>query len=80
VLQRHFGWRVGLPVYSAAAYVATSRLSENKHYASDVIFGAAVGIVAGRSVTVGRGANRFAVVPVALPGGVAVTFARIPSR
>jgi hypothetical protein len=79
VLQRHFGWRVGLPVYSAAAYVATSRLSENKHYASDVIFGAAVGIVAGRSVTVGRGANRFAVVPVALPGGVAVTFARIPS-
>jgi hypothetical protein len=79
VLERHFGWKAGLPIYGAAAYAATSRLSENKHYASDVIFGAAVGIVAGRAVTVGRGANRFAVVPVAVPGGLAVTFARIPN-
>jgi hypothetical protein len=79
VLERHFGWKVGLPLYGAAAYAATSRLSENKHYASDVIFGAAVGIAAGRAVTVGRGANKFAVVPVAVPRGVAVTFNRIPN-
>jgi membrane-associated phospholipid phosphatase len=79
VLQRHLGWRVGLPVYAVASYVAGSRLSENKHYASDVIFGAAVGIVAGRSVTVGRGASRFAVSPVAVHGGAAVLFTRLPA-
>jgi membrane-associated phospholipid phosphatase len=77
VLQRHFGWRVGLPIFGAASYVAASRLSENKHYASDVIFGAALGIVAGRSVTVGRGGHAFAVSPVAMHGGAAVLFTRI---
>ncbi len=52
-LRRHLGWKVGLPAYGVAAYVAASRLQENRHYASDVIFGAAIGIVAGRTVTVG---------------------------
>lgn len=32
-------------------YVAMSRLRDNRHYASDVIFGAAAGVVIGRSVT-----------------------------
>ena len=73
VLERHYGWKVGLFAYGAAAYVATSRLSENRHYASDVIFGSALGLVSGRTVTVERGANRFAVMPIALPGGVGVT-------
>jgi hypothetical protein len=77
VLERQLGWKVGVAAYAAAAYVAGSRLSENKHYASDVIFGAAVGIVAGRSVTVGRGAHRFAVSPVAVHGGAAVMFVRV---
>lgn len=79
VFERTFGWKVGAPIYGAAAYVATSRLSENKHYASDVIFGAAVGIVAGRSVTVGRGANRFALSAMPMHGGAAVTFTRVPT-
>lgn len=78
VLQRHFGWKVGLPAYGVATYVAASRLQENRHYASDVIFGAAIGIVAGRTVTVGGGRGTFTVAPVALRGGAAVMFTRVP--
>ena len=50
VLQRHFGWK-GALAYPLAAYVAASRLHENRHHLSDVIFGAAIGAVAGRTVT-----------------------------
>jgi membrane-associated phospholipid phosphatase len=80
VLQQQFGWKVGLAAYGAAAYASTSRLSENRHYASDIIFGAALGIVCGRTVSIGHGENRFAVMPVAVPGGAAVTFSRIRTR
>lgn len=66
VLQRHFGWRVGVPAYAAAAYVAASRIEMNRHYLSDVAFGAALGIVAGRTVTVGHG-HRLLVTPFASP-------------
>ncbi len=69
VLQRRYGWKVGVPAYGLAAYVAASRLSENKHYLSDVILGAAIGIMGGRTVTVGRGPARFALSPLIPPGG-----------
>lgn len=69
VLQRHFGWKAGIPAYGLAAFVAGSRLQENKHYMSDVIFGAAVGIVSGRAVTVGSGRGAFSVAPFAVRGG-----------
>jgi membrane-associated phospholipid phosphatase len=78
VLQRHFGWKVGIPAFGVATYVAGSRLQENQHYASDVIFGAAIGIVAGRTVKVGRGPGQFVVSPMAVPGGAGVTFERVP--
>jgi hypothetical protein len=51
VLASHGGWKFGVPAYAGAAYVALSRMAERRHYASDVIFGAAIGIVAGRTVT-----------------------------
>jgi membrane-associated phospholipid phosphatase len=51
ILQQHLGYRAGVPTYLAATYVAMSRLHDNRHFASDVVFGAAVGIVIGRSVT-----------------------------
>lgn len=78
VLHRHFGWKVGVPAYGVAAYVAGSRLQENRHFASDVIFGAALGIVAGRAVTVGGGSTRFAVAPIAVPRGAGVMFTHVP--
>jgi membrane-associated phospholipid phosphatase len=80
VLQRHFGWKVGLPAYGLAAYVAGSRLQENKHFMSDVIFGAAVGVVSGRAVSLGHGKTRFAMAPFAAAGGGGVGFTLLPSQ
>jgi hypothetical protein len=74
VLQRHYGWKVGVPAYGVAAYVAASRIQEKRHFLSDVAFGAALGIVAGRTVTIGRGDGRFALAPMATPGGGGVSF------
>ncbi len=72
VLQRHYGWKVGVPAYAVAGYVAASRMNEGKHYLSDVVFGAAVGILAGRTVTLELARARFAVSPTLPPGGVGV--------
>jgi membrane-associated phospholipid phosphatase len=72
VLQRHYGWKAGLPAYALAAYVGGSRLAENRHYLSDVLFGAALGVVAGRAVTFGHGARQFALTPIAVPGGAGI--------
>jgi membrane-associated phospholipid phosphatase len=75
VVQRHFGWTAGIPAYAAASYVAASRVQAQRHYLSDVAFGAVVGIVAGRTVTIGRGDHRFAVEPmVPNGGGVGIAF------
>lgn len=74
VLQRHLGWKAGIPAYGVAAYVAASRIQMKRHYLSDVAFGAAIGVIAGRTVTIGRGDARFAVSPVAAPGGAGVNF------
>ena len=71
ILERHLGWKRSALAYVIAAYVASSRLHDNVHYASDVVFGSAVGIIAGRTVTQhGREAWTFA--PVNVPGGVAL--------
>ncbi len=72
VLQRHYGWKVGVPAYGMAAYVGASRLQENRHYMSDVIFGAALGVIGGRAVTVGHGTATFALTPMAGPHGSGV--------
>ena len=80
VLQRIFGWKVGIPAYGMAAFVAGSRLQTRRHHLSDVAFGAALGIIAGRTVTVGRGRSRMAVSPGATAGGAGVTFTLVGSR
>lgn len=69
VLERHFGWKAGAPAYALATYIGASRLQENRHFASDVLFGAAVGITAGRAVTFDRARKRVALAPVVVPGG-----------
>jgi membrane-associated phospholipid phosphatase len=76
VLQQHFGWKVGLPAYGFGAYVAASRMSANKHHLSDVLLGAAIGVAAGRSVTIGSGRARFSMGVAPTLGGAAVTFTR----
>lgn len=67
VLQQHLGWKAAVPTYFVASYVAISRMVENRHFASDVAFGAADGIIIGRSVT-WHGRNFYGR-PIVVPGG-----------
>ena len=77
VIERHLGWRKAVLGYVIASYVAASRLHDNRHYLSDVVFGAAVGSIAGRTV-VHHQADYWALTPVAVPGGgVALLVTRI---
>jgi membrane-associated phospholipid phosphatase len=71
VLERHLGWQRSFLAYAVATYVAASRLHDNRHYLSDVAFGAAVGTIAGRTVTQ-HGRDNWSVIPVDVPGGVAI--------
>jgi membrane-associated phospholipid phosphatase len=68
VIERHLGWRKALLGYAVASYVAMSRIHDNRHYLSDVMFGAAVGSIAGRTV-VHHKADYWAFTPVTMPGG-----------
>jgi len=77
VLQQHLGYKAGVPTYLIASYVAASRLHDNRHFASDVIFGAATGIVIGRSVT-WHGRNFYAS-PMLVPNGAGVLVQVKPS-
>ena len=74
VLERHLGWRNSALAYAAASYVAASRLHDNVHYLSDVAFGAAVGAIAGRTVTQ-HGREMWTLVPAAMPGGGVAIYA-----
>ena len=74
VLQREFGWKVGLPAYAIASYIGISRVEGKRHFASDVLFGAAIGVMAGRASTVDIAGKRFLVAPSASKGGGAVSF------
>jgi membrane-associated phospholipid phosphatase len=67
ILQQHLGYKAGIPTYLVATYVAMSRLHEEVHWASDVVFGATVGIIVGRTVT-WHGRNFYAS-PMLLPKG-----------
>lgn len=75
-LERHLGWRFAVPAYVFSSYVAASRLPANRHWLSDVVFGSAVGIIAGRTVTATE-ASKYPVAITAVPGGgVAVMVTR----
>lgn len=78
VLQRHFGWKGAVPGYAFGAYIALSRMSENKHHLSDVIMGAGFGLAAGRTVTLDLAGRKFGVGVDPTPGGAAITFTRRP--
>lgn len=80
VLQRNFGWKAGVPAYALASYVAASRVQMKRHFLSDVAFGATIGIVAGRTVTVGSGRARFAVAPTVSGSGAGVSLTLLEKR
>jgi len=73
-LERHIHWRAAIPAYIFSSYVAISRLPANRHWLSDTVFGATVGIIAGRTVT--RHGSKFPVVIAPMPQGVFVGYTR----
>ncbi|HYU42669.1 MAG TPA: phosphatase PAP2 family protein [Vicinamibacteria bacterium] len=50
VWTEQYGWKAAVPGYLAAGLVAGSRLALKKHRLSDVVGGAALGVVVGKSV------------------------------
>jgi membrane-associated phospholipid phosphatase len=50
VWEEQYGWKGGLIGYSAATFVAGSRLALKKHRLSDVVGGATLGYIVGKSV------------------------------
>lgn len=77
VLERHFGWRVGLPAYAVAGFVGWSRVRDGEHWISDVVAGATIGTVIGRTVG-GRTMRSWTVVPTVSPTAVGITVVRSP--
>lgn len=80
VIQQAYGWKVGVPAYGLASYVAAARIAHNHHYLSDVLFGAAVGVAGGRAIALGRGGYRVHLGPAVTPGGVGIQGVVVPSR
>jgi hypothetical protein len=78
VIERHFGYRLALPTILIATYVGTSRLHDNVHFLSDVVFGAAVGTAAGWTVVGRHGRTNYSLMPTPVPGGIAVMVTRNP--
>jgi membrane-associated phospholipid phosphatase len=77
VLQRHLGWKAAVPTYTIAAYVAISRMHENRHHVSDVVFGAALGVAAGRTTT-RHGRAHWALIPTVGKDAVGLMVVRNP--
>ena len=75
-LERHLNWRYSVPAYIFSSYVAISRLPANRHWLSDTVFGATVGIIAGRTVTSHEAERPYPIGVTAIPGGIAVTYVR----
>jgi membrane-associated phospholipid phosphatase len=79
VVERHFGYRGSLPALLIASCVATSRLHDNRHFLSDVVFGSAIGVATGWTIVGRHGRNEFALVPVPVRGAVALSLTRVPA-
>jgi membrane-associated phospholipid phosphatase len=76
VFERHLGYRGAVPTFAIAAYVATSRLHDNRHWLSDVVFGGALGVASGWTVVGRHGRASYAFMPVPVRGGIAVSVTR----
>jgi len=78
-LSRHYGWKAGVPAYAGAAYIGFSRIHDNKHYLSDVVFGAAMGVAGARTVMLSRGRYGAVIAPTPVPKGLAVMVSLRPA-
>jgi len=78
VLERHLGYRGSLPFFAGALYVGASRLVDNRHFLSDVMFGAAVGTASGWTVVGRHGNNPITMQPVPVDHGIMIAMTRAP--
>jgi membrane-associated phospholipid phosphatase len=77
VLQRHYGWKVGVPAYALGGYIALARMAWNRHHATDVVMGAGFGIASARTVTMSLADSKFAVGVQPERGGASVNFTKL---
>lgn len=77
VLQRYYGWKVGVPAYALGSYVALARMSWNRHHATDVVMGAGFGIASARTVTMSMAKTKFSVGVQPQVGGASINFTKI---
>ena len=80
VLNRHYGWKVGVPAYALGSYVALARMAWNRHHASDVVMGAGFGIASARTVTMSMAKSKFSVGVQPQVGGASVNFTKIYNK
>lgn len=80
VLERHLGYRGAWPTYVVASYVAASRLHDNRHFLSDVVFGSALGIASGWTVVGRHGRSNYALMPAPTRGGMMVSVIKVGGR
>ena len=69
IVDHHYGRPASIAAYAAASFVAASRLDAGKHYLSDVVAGATLGYIVGRTVTRSRipGISGITWVPILSP-------------
>jgi len=77
VLERHLGYRAAWPTLVIATYVATSRLHDNRHFLSDVLFGSSIGMATGWTIVGRHGRNEYALVPMPVRGGMGIALTRV---
>jgi membrane-associated phospholipid phosphatase len=54
VVSHHFGWKAGVMASTLAGFTALGRMEENRHYLSDVVFGASIGLAVGYAAVARR--------------------------
>ena len=77
VLQRHYGWKVGVPAYTLGGYIALARMAWNRHHATDVVMGAGFGIASARTVTMSMAKSKFSLGVQPETGGASLNFTKI---
>lgn len=70
ILTEHLGWKAAVPTYALASLVGVGRMEDSRHYLSDVVAGAAIGIAAGNLIAHQRSHSRLEVRPT----GIGVTY------
>ncbi|HYX37098.1 MAG TPA: phosphatase PAP2 family protein, partial [Oligoflexus sp.] len=63
-LSYFYGWKVAVPVYSAAALTMTARIADDRHWLSDTVAAAALGAFWGRATYFHHTAGGFRLEPV----------------